>query len=120
MKKQYNVRPRYTCGSPAQVPLDVALRVIEDEKQAYEQVLEGVEGEARRNVARVAGLAPFNVPEMGRRGIVEEVEEHSNHWLVKCMLTGELFVRDFPNVKRRSTSCNRCRAAHDRKSYEES
>lgn len=114
MKKHYNVRPRYSCGSPAQVDRATALMVVEDEKRSFEQVLSGAEGEARRNVARVGRLEPFNVPDKGRCAIVEEVEEHSNHWLVRCMMTGELFVRDFTNVKRRSSKCDRCRRAYER------
>lgn len=65
MKEQlnHNVRPRYTCGSPAAVSQFVAETVAQEEKRGYERALTGIFGEEERLKAKRLGLT----------GIVEKV-----------------------------------------------
>jgi hypothetical protein len=80
----FNVRPRYTPGSPAAVDEYTALRVVEQERRAYEHSLTGAYGEEDLKVANTQGL----------KGIVEACFERSNGWDVKDLLTGEEFRRE--------------------------
>ena len=52
----YNVRPRYTPGSPAAVDEATALRVAEQERDGHEQALSGAWGEDERERAVQLGL----------------------------------------------------------------
>lgn len=81
----YNVRPRYTPGSPAQVPQETAERVAEEERHGWEVSLSGAYGHANVEVAKVCGLA----------GIVEARVEYRKGWKVHDLLTNERFWRPF-------------------------
>jgi len=59
----YNVRPRYTSGSPAMVDAQTAARVAKQEKAAYEDALSGQLGVELRERAEREGC----------RGIAERV-----------------------------------------------
>lgn len=91
----FNVTPRYSSGSPAQVDEDTARRVADDERRDYACALDGSYGVTEQKHAQDAGLA----------GIVEEREERADCWLVTDLLTGDRFVRMFPSIdeKRRIT-----------------
>lgn len=86
-RRYYNVAPRYTPGSPAQVPFETAIKVVDEERKAYEPTIEGAYGAERRAEAQEAGLA----------GIVEERDEKADCWLVTDMITGVRFIRLFPS-----------------------
>jgi hypothetical protein len=81
------VRPRYSAGSPSMVTDDTALRVADDEKSDYEHILEGIEGEASQNRAKILGL----------RGIAYVMAEKGSgknfRWLIQDLITGELLSR---------------------------
>ena len=53
----YNVRPRYTPGSPAVVDEATAQRVAREERDAYEHALTGAWGEAERQRAELLGVS---------------------------------------------------------------
>lgn len=88
----FTVAPRYTCGSPAMVRQEIAERVALEEKRAYEHVLEGLEGEARKAKAERLGL----------RGIAEckwEKGAGKKHgWEVEDLCTGERLFRLTPEA----------------------
>ena len=63
MTPYYNVRPRYTSGSPAIVDAQTAARVAKQEKEAYEDALTGDLGADLKARAEREGL----------QGIVERV-----------------------------------------------
>lgn len=81
------VRPRYSCGSPAMVTDDIALRVADDEKSDYAHILEGIEGAERKKRAEILGL----------RGIAYVMAEKGSgrnfRWLIFDLITGECFRR---------------------------
>jgi len=52
----YNVRPRYTPGSPAMVNGRTASKVAKDEKEFYEYALSGTWGEKEKTRAEIEGL----------------------------------------------------------------
>ena len=79
----YNVAPRYTAGSPAQVPKEVAERVCSQEREHHAIALTGAYGERMEWQARTLGL----------RSIVECRLERPQGWLVLDMLTEERFFR---------------------------
>jgi hypothetical protein len=54
---RYNVAPRYTAGSPAQVDQQTADRVVIQERQGYQRALEGVYGTETQTEAEKLGLA---------------------------------------------------------------
>ena len=64
----YNVRPRYTPGSPASVNEAIALRVAAEERENYEVALSGMWGDAERARAEALGLAGivYTLHEEGR------------------------------------------------------
>lgn len=64
----YNVRPRYTPGSPAQVDVDVAEHVARDEAQLFEAHREGYMGEAAKVEADRIGLQRIVYALAERRG----------------------------------------------------
>lgn len=75
----YEVRPRYTSGSPDLVPESVAEQVAQEEKEAYERALKGLYGETDRLRAGRLGLSH----------IVFERQEKGREWLVNDLITGE-------------------------------
>jgi hypothetical protein len=80
----FNVRPRFTPGSPALVNEHTALHVAKGEKMAYEDALTGTFGTPDLEVARAQGL----------KGIVEAAFERGDGWDVRDVLTGEQFRRE--------------------------
>lgn len=82
----FNVAPRYSGGSPAMVPAATAHRVAVEEKEGYYRHRSGVYGEENRTKALTLGM----------RGIVEQRTERAGCWIVKDLLTLEMFVRPFP------------------------
>jgi hypothetical protein len=80
----FNVAPRYTGGSPAAVREEIAVRVAQEEKRAYEQVLTGAFGDEELHTAKTKGL----------KGIAEVVFERGNGWDVKDLCTEEQFRRE--------------------------
>lgn len=70
MNPYYNVRPRYTSGSPAMVDAQTAAHVAKSEKSFYEDALSGIMGTEMRERAEREGL----------KGIAERVmrEERRN------------------------------------------
>lgn len=97
MSHHYDVKPRYTAGSPAQVDLETATRVADQERRGYDEALEGSYGAVEREKAERLGL----------KGIVEERVEKIDCWIVCDLLTSEKFVRMFPPADLTS-ECN-CR-----------
>ena len=81
-KVHYHVDTRYTCGSPAVVPEQTALRVAEEEKKAYERALTGVYGDDKKTLAETKGLD----------GIVEARAESGSGkkftWMIQDLITG--------------------------------
>lgn len=87
-KLNHNVRPRYTCGSPAAVSQFVADTVAIEEKRGYERALTGIFGEDEQRKAKRLGL----------RGIVEKVlgekkRDKRPGLMVYDLLTGETYWR---------------------------
>jgi len=80
---RFNVRPRYSAGSPAQVSEDIALQVAKDERTDYERALEGVYGEEQKKRAETLGLS----------GIVYAMKEEGSgrkfRWHVWDLITDE-------------------------------
>lgn len=146
----FNVKPRYTCGSPAAVPQEMALAQIEDELSAIEPDLAGVHGEKQKARALKLGLGPARTGDLkcpnccfiqpdptvtlcvactwrldtsindgSHFSPVELVVEHSNHWMVICLMTGEIFTRPFAYVKpSKVEGCKKCRFVKDQVSYQ--
>ncbi len=90
MRLSFNVRPRYTSGSPASVNMDTAYKVVEQERRAHEHALSGAWGEQERLRALALGL----------RACAEGVEELRMCWRVSDLITGEMYDRPFPSRKR--------------------
>lgn len=91
----YNVEPRYTPGSPAQVDERTAFRVADEERQGYEVTLAGAHGTIAKQEAELVGLG----------GIVEYRTERPGVWVVLDVITGERFLR--PIDKHGETPRNR-------------
>ena len=82
----YQVTPRYTGGSPAQVDEATAKRVAQAEREAYRWIMQaGVGAGSERKLAENYGLA----------GIVEALTEQGNGWAVWDMLTDQHYIRPF-------------------------
>lgn len=118
-RSYFNVRPRYTPGSPAQVSEAIALRVAEEERVSREHALSGAYGAEHRARAESLGLGPQPDRDGVRRGLAEEVVEHRDHWLVRDLPTGELYARPFSTSNDRRPPkplrrCERCLAARER------
>lgn len=79
----FQVRPRYTPGSPGLVDEETALRVASQEKENYEVAREGVYGDGFKELAE----------KMGMGGIVERREERAGGWEVTDLITGRMFRR---------------------------
>jgi hypothetical protein len=87
----YNVRPRYTPGSPAAVDEDTARRVGREERDAYEHALSGIMGERERERAELLGL----------EGIAYTLHEHGSgrkfRWVQTDLITGRVTLRMQPS-----------------------
>lgn len=81
----FNVKPKYTPGSPGSVDQKTAERVAEEERRCYKEALEGVYGEHLKKVAKSHGLL----------GIVERVYETAIGWEVHDLLTDDQYMRPF-------------------------
>jgi hypothetical protein len=90
MKKNgmYNVRPRYTCGSPGLVPEHIARRLAEEEKIAFQRYLSGVYGEEGVTKAQKEGLV----------GIADVYTEKRDHWIVEDLITREVYKKYFTDT----------------------
>lgn len=142
----FNVKPRYTCGSPAAVSQEEALHQINEELISIEHDLEGAHGDEHQARARKLGLGPartddnkcpncgfdqdeqqpthclgcgwplrYSVNDGKHFSPVELVVEHRNHWMVICLMTGEIFTRPFAYVDpRKVEGCKKCREAKDK------
>jgi hypothetical protein len=77
-----SVAPRYTAGSPAQVPESLALRVARQELDGHTRALSGIYGEKEQQDAVNLGL----------RGIVYLVTEKGRHIIVQDLITQEIFL----------------------------
>lgn len=79
----YDVRPRYTPGSPGLVDEATAQRVAKEERESYEHALSGIMGEIDKARAEKLGL----------RGIVQWKQEKGagkkQGWEVVDLVTGE-------------------------------
>lgn len=89
----FNVSPRYTCGSPAAVDMDTALRVALEEKEAYEVAKEGIYGADDKKKAESEGL----------HLIAFEMRETSKGWQVHDLITGKQWFWPF------EAKCSNCR-----------
>lgn len=65
MRPYWNVRPRYSAGSPAMVDERTALSVARDEQEEYKAALDGIYGAKEASRARELGLS----------GIVERIDK---------------------------------------------
>ncbi len=79
----YQVAPKYTAGSPAQVDEQTARRVAAEEARSYANHLEGVYGPEDQEKAQAEGLG----------GISERVTQHAGHMVVEDLITGQRFRR---------------------------
>ena len=104
-RTHYNVAPRYSPGSPAQVDFETASGVVDDERHGHKAALEGAYGPERKAQAEQDGLD----------GIVEERIEKADCWVIIDMITGRQFVRMFPaheSIKKRLARAFRLRAKY--------
>jgi hypothetical protein len=81
----FNVRPRYTAGSPGIVPEALACRIAAEEKETYGCYIRGIYGEDEKARAQSVGLGY----------IVELVGETSKGWEVTDIITKESYLRAF-------------------------
>ena len=79
----FSVAPRYTCGSPAMVSMETAVRVAVEEREAYEQCLDGVMGEELQRTARARGLANIAYARW---------EKGSKVWRLDLLAGGDAFI----------------------------
>jgi hypothetical protein len=114
-RPHFNVTPRYTPGSPASVSQEIAKRVAAEERHSIQFDLSGVHGTEARARAEKLGLGPQPDARGVRRGIAEQVVEHSGHWMVSDLLTGEIYARPFAGGKS-PLRCAKCAAAKERQS----
>lgn len=88
----FQVFPRYTAGTPAQVDQEQALRIAGEELKAYEENLS----------------LPFNDPEhsrakrLGLHGIVESLVEEEDGWHVVDQITKRVSTRPFKKNEKAS------------------
>lgn len=83
---RYNVAPRYTAGSPAQVDQKTALRVARQETQAILGYLEGIYGEEAQQKAQRLGL----------EWIVYSLTETSRVLIYFDIITGVMLTKPLP------------------------
>lgn len=99
----YNVAPRYTAGSPALVDYTTAIRVAEQERDAFEPAREGIYGAEDKLKAETLGLDL----------IVFEMRERPTGWEVHDMITGKNywwpFVGECPKCRAKRVPCRRGR-----------
>lgn len=88
----YDVRPRYTGGSPAQVDKATCLKVAAEEREHYGCTMEGVFGPEQKARAERLGLT----------GIAFSRLERRSEWIIEDQITNERTTRPFDRkVKRR-------------------
>lgn len=109
----FNVKPRYTAGSPAGVDEATALHQAAEEIHFCEMTLTGVFGGIAADQAALQGVGPVQEADGMLYSPAEYVEEHSNHWLVQCLCTGSLFTRPFAWQENKQRTCKRCVAARE-------
>lgn len=80
---KYDVRPRYTAGSPAMVDEATARRVAKQEKTGYEMALEGFYGEEAKMEAEQRGMG----------AVVFSWTEKGNTLIITDMITEERVTR---------------------------
>lgn len=78
MNTYFNVRPRYTGGSPAMVDREIAFRVLDEEHRSFHHANEGFYGPEKEKQAKEQGL----------NGIVEMVTEKGNKLFYLDLMTG--------------------------------
>jgi len=84
----YEAMPRYTSGSPAQVPRDTAVRVAITEWLWHDRALGGVYGREAQRKAEEKGVG----------GIAEARVELRTSWAVLDLITGAWEQRPFPRA----------------------
>jgi hypothetical protein len=75
----YHVAPRYTPGAPAMIPVELAHRIVEEERDGYRRALSGLHGLEAKQLAESKGL----------KLIVWELRERTPGWHVKDLITSE-------------------------------
>lgn len=85
MNGYYNVRPKYSPGSPAMVNAQTAAMVAHDEKEGHARALEGIYGDDEKAKAEKDSLL----------GLAEQVTERADAWIVLDLITGDRYVRPF-------------------------
>lgn len=88
-KVYFQVKPRYTPGSPGMVDEDTAQRVANEELRAFSVALSGGYGEKEKALAETVGLA----------GIAEAIVERRNGWDVRDLLTDATIRRETVKAK---------------------
>lgn len=89
-----------------------ARRFAAEEVEAYRATLTGVYGAEAKATAERAGLDPVDDGRGVKRSIAEEVEEHSDHFLVRDLCTGKVYQRPFSSLRGKAPRpCRRCQAA---------
>lgn len=99
---RFNVAPRYTCGSPAQVHEGIAVRVAKQEAEAYrDHYLSGLYGADAKAEAEKNGL-DF---------IAFTMRETRKGWEAYDLLTGKLWLLPYnatcPKCGEKKVDCNR-------------
>lgn len=89
MGTHYSVHPRYTSGSGAQVDSLTAMRVADQEREAYGHNLAGVYGEDAR----------LRAERMGIKGVAEMLTETRKGWKVVDLCTGDITERPFATAE---------------------
>jgi hypothetical protein len=79
---RFHVNPRYTPGSPGIVRDSIAQQIIRRESDAYNYMINGLDGEAKKEQARTLGLS----------GIVEERWKYEGRLYFRDMITRETGV----------------------------
>ncbi len=79
---KFNVKPRYTSGSPALVTRETAIRIEQQERLAYHYALKGRYGPAMQRMAKAQGL----------KLIIFTMKKQGRNWKVIDQLTGNTHV----------------------------
>lgn len=69
-RSSYSIYPRYTAGSPAAVSEDVCRRVLAEEVDAIEFILQGYQGEEKKAEATSKGLEGIAIQQWEERGTI--------------------------------------------------
>jgi len=100
-KGHFNVEPRYTPGSPAQVSEAIARKVAMEEKQFIEHALSGVWGNDEKKRAKALGLDLISF----------EMVERPKGWEVYDLITGKQYwwphTAQCPHCKTKKVTCRR-------------